>query len=303
MDAEFLKIVRLSEDEAREVIEGIRWANGVYCPKCGSLKGAWKLESKPNSKNKVRPGLYKCKDCRKTFTVTVGSIFEDSHIPLTKWLAALYLMCASNKGMSAHQLHRQLKVTYKTAWFMAHRIRLAMKEGPLATKLSGTVEVDETYIGGRRRGKRGRGSENKTPVVALVQRGGQLRAQKISRLTAGDLKSVIREHVGQEAHLRTDDFLAYRGLDKEFASHETVAHGKKEYVRGDVNTNTLEGWFSLLKRGVNGTFHHVSEIHLDRYIDEFAFRYNQRHVTDGQRTFAAIKSAEGKRLIYKETTK
>ena len=272
MNNEFLKLAEMTEDEARERVENIRWPDGIICPKCGSDKGAYKLESKPESKNKVRPGLYKCKACRKNFTVTMGTVFEDSHIPLKKWLLAIYLMNASKKGISAHQLHRMLDVTYKAAWFMAHRIRYAMTEKPLG-QLIGTVEADETYVGGKRRGgKRGRGSENKTPVFALVERGGELRAGKVQNVTGKTLKGIIRENVTPDSRIMTDQYIAYTGLNKEFAGHETVNHGAGEYVRGDAYTNTLEGWFSMLKRGVNGTFHHVSKQHL-----------------------------EGKRLIYKET--
>lgn len=295
-----MSIASMSEDEAREKLEKIRWPNGIYCPKCGSVKGAWKLKSKSGTKNKIRPGVYKCKDCRKKFTVTVGTVFEDSHIPLNKWLAAVYLMNASKKGISAHQLHRMLDITYKAAWFMAHRIRFAMSEPALSRKLNGIVEADETYVGGKRRGKRGRGSENKTPVFALIERGGELRAQKVKNVTGKTLKQVMRENVEKEARIMTDGFLAYKGLDREYASHETVDHGIREYVRGDVHVNLAENWFSLLKRGVMGTFHHVSEKHLDRYVDEFQFRFNNRKVTDGERAQKALKGIEGKRLMYKD---
>ena len=301
MNNEFLKLAEMTEDEARERVENIRWPDGIICPKCGSDKGAYKLESKPESKNKVRPGLYKCKACRKNFTVTMGTVFEDSHIPLKKWLLAIYLMNASKKGISAHQLHRMLDVTYKAAWFMAHRIRYAMTEKPLG-QLIGTVEADETYVGGKRRGgKRGRGSENKTPVFALVERGGELRAGKVQNVTGKTLKGIIRENVTPDSRIMTDQYIAYTGLNKEFAGHETVNHGAGEYVRGDAYTNTLEGWFSMLKRGVNGTFHHVSKQHLDRYVGEFVYRYNNREITDAERAEKAVKNIEGKRLIYKET--
>ncbi len=216
---------------------------------------------------------------------------------------AIYLMNASKKGISAHQLHRLLGITYKAAWFMAHRIRYAMTEQPLG-QLIGTVEADETYIGGKMRGgKRGRGSENKAPVFALVERGEELRAGKVQNVTSKTLKSIIRENVTPDSRIMTDKFLAYNGLDKGFASHETVDHASGEYVRGDAYTNTLEGWFSLLKRGVNGTFHHVSEQHLDRYVGEFVYRYNNRKMTDNERAHKALKAIEGKRLVYKDTVK
>lgn len=303
MNNDFLKIAKMTEDEAREMVEKLRWPDGIICPKCKSEKGAYKLESKPESKNKVRPGLYKCKACRQKFTVTMGTIFEDSHIPLNKWMIGIYLMNASKKGISAHQLHRMLDITYKAAWFMAHRIRYAMTQQPLG-QLIGTIEADETYVGGKMRGgKRGRGSENKTPVFALVERGGELRAGKVQNVSGKTLKGIIRENVTPDSHIMTDNFLSYLGLDQEFASHETVDHGAGEYVRDDVYTNTLEGWFSLLKRGVNGTFHHVSEKHLDRYVGEFVYRYNNREITDTERAKKAVRATGGKRLIYKETIK
>jgi len=303
MNNDFLKIAKMTEDEAREMVEKLRWPDGIICPKCKSEKGAYKLESKPESKNKVRPGLYKCKACRQKFTVTMGTIFEDSHIPLNKWMIGIYLMNASKKGISAHQLHRMLDITYKAAWFMAHRIRYAMTQQPLG-QLIGTIEADETYVGGKMRGgKRGRGSENKTPVFALVERGGELRAGKVQNVSGKTLKGIIRENVTSDSHIMTDNFLSYLGLDQEFASHETVDHSSGEYVRDDVYTNTLEGWFSLLKRGVNGTFHHVSEKHLDRYVGEFVYRYNNREITDTERAKKAVRATGGKRLIYKETIK
>lgn len=300
---EFIEIAQLDKDEAREMLEAIRWPNCPVCPHCGSVEGAYKLEGK-----KTRPGLYKCADCRKQFTVTVGTVFEGSRIPLNKWLLAIYMMCASKKGVSAHQLHRQLKVTYKTAWFMCHRIRLAMTQEPMFSQIRGTVEADETYIGGRESNKhwdkkiknaQGRSLKSKTPVFALIERGGQLRAKKMHSVAAKDLKEEIRKNVHPSAKIVTDKFASYHGLSSEF-QHEIVDHGKREYVRGDVHTNTLEGWFSLLKRGVTGTFHHVSDKHLDRYVDEFVFRYNNRELEDGERMVKAIKKVAGKRLIYKE---
>src|SRR5581483_11366360 len=299
----FKQLRSLNEDQAREMLEAIRWPDGAVCPHCNSTE-AYKLTPKAEGKKHVRFGVYKCKSCRKQFTVTVGTIFEGSRIKIADWLMALYLMCSSKKGISAHQLHRTLGVTYKTAWFMAHRIRLAMREAPLSDKLNGVVEVDETYVGGKMRGgKRGRGSENKTPVFALVQRGGQLRAHKVRNVTAGTLKNANRNNVDKNAVIMSDSFGAYSGLEEEFAGHEVVDHGAGEYVRGDAYTNTLEGCFALLKRGVTGTFNHVSEEHLDRYVDEFAFRYNNRKIEDGQRTVEAIRNAKGKRLYYKNITK
>lgn len=292
------------EGAARELLESIQWPNGPICPHCGVIGGAYKLSPKPDSKRPVREGVYKCKDCRKQFTVTVGTIFEGSRIPLHKWLMAIYLMCSSKKGISAHQLHRTLDITYKSAWFMAHRIRYAMTQPPLVDKLKGIVEADETYIGGKKRGgKRGRGSENKTPVFALVERGGELRAGAVGSVTAKKLQGVIRANVDTSAIMVTDGYRAYRGLDRQYAGHETVDHAERQYVRGDAHVNTLEGWFSLLKRGVGGTFHHVSSKHLDRYVGEFVFRFNYRKVNDAERTVSALRGVTGKRLRYKSPIK
>jgi len=226
------------DNSARELLEKLRWPDGPICPHCGSRE-SYRLVAKPNSKTPVRIGVLKCKKCRKQYTVTVGTIFEDSHIPIHKWLLAISLLCSSKKGMSAHQLHRMLGVTYKSAWFMAHRIRYAMSQSPLAEKLQGVIEADETYIGGKSHGKRGRGATNKTPVFALVERGGRVRSFKTERVTAKNLKGTIREHVNKNSTIMTDEFLAYKGLGKEFAAHHTVNHGNGEYVNGDIYTNTV----------------------------------------------------------------
>jgi transposase-like protein len=287
-------------DKARDHLESILWPNGPICPHC-EFKEAYKLEPKAGSK--ARKGLYKCKSCRKQFTVTVGTIFADSHIPLNHWVHAVDLICASKKGISSHQIHRTLGITYKSAWFMTHRIRYAMKSGPLASLLKGTVEADETYIGPKKvKGPRGRGAKNKTPVFALVQRNGDVRSVPVEKVTAKNLKEIIRQNVSKGARIMTDEFSSYRGLAKEFKAHETVNHGSGEYVRGKVHTNTAEGFFSLLKRGINGTFHHVSKRHLHRYLDEFNFRYNARKVDDRTRSAMALDSVSGKRLMYRDVS-
>jgi len=284
------------EDKARELLESLRWPEGPICPHCKSEK-AYKLTPKPGSK--TRKGVYKCGKCRKQFTVTVDTIFEGSHIPLNKWLMAIHLVCSSKKGISAHQLHRMLNITYKTAWFMAHRIRYAMSQPPLVHKLNGIVEADETYIGGKGRGKRGRGAEKKTPVFSLVERGGNIKSQPIENVKAKTLKKIMLENIDKNAKIMTDEFPSYKGLKKHFAGHDMIDHGKKEYVRGDIHVNTLEGYFSLLKRGIKGTFHHVSKEHLHRYCNEFDFRYNSRNVDDGTRTAILIDRVKGKRLTYR----
>ncbi len=296
---QFLDISNFTAEQAREYLESVRWSNGVICPHCNSDK-TFKLTAKKDSKKPVRDGVYKCSNCRKQFSVTVGTIFENSHIPLNKWLIAIYLICSSKKGISSNQLHRMLDITYKSAWFMSHRIRYAMEQNN-TTYLSGTVEVDETYIGGYHSGTTGRGSENKIPVVALVQRNGEVRSKKFDNLTGKNLKAYIRENVDKSAIIMTDEFRSYNGLDKEFKSHQTVNHSKKEYARGEVYTNTAEGYFSLLKRGINGTFHHISKQHLQRYLAEFDFRYNFRKLKDEAIPAIVLKGCEGKRLTYQGT--
>jgi transposase-like protein len=308
-------IGRLTEEQAREFLEGLRWPNGPYCPACRSKD----VKRIPVNRNAgVRPGLIYCRECKTQFTVTVGTIFQDSHIPLDKWFLAFALMSSSKKGISALQLQRNLGLgSYRSAWFMAHRIRVAFSEGGLAELMKGTVEVDEAYVGGKPRkggpkgGKRvgspkpertGRPSTkttNKTPVVALVQRDGSVITRVVDRVTSKNLKQVIREGVHPSARIMTDEFISYRGIGKEFAGgHHTVNHSKNEYARGDVTTNSAESFFALLKRGVYGTFHHVSRTHLHRYTDEFSFRWNHRKLNDGERLVAALLGTWTRRLIY-----
>lgn len=291
-----------TEDDARAFFEKLRWPEGPACPHCGSAE-VYRLTAKPESTKPGRKGLLKCKYCRKQFTVTVGTIFEASHIPLRHWLLAIHLLCSSKKGMSAHQLHRMLGITYKASWFMCHRIRYAMEEGPHMAKLTGIIEADEAYIGGKRRsGKRGRPGpgEEKAPLFALVQRGGDVRAFPVERVTAENLQTILKENAAKESRVMTDELNVYDGLANHFATHETVNHSQKEYARGDVTTNTVEGFFGIFKRGINGIYHHVSKKHLHRYAGEFSFRYNSRKVSDGERTIAAIAGFEGKRLKYRD---
>jgi transposase-like protein len=245
-----------SQEKARLLLEKMRWPNGgPSCPICKQTETVYRMLKMPGSKTPGRPGLLRCRACKKQFTVTTGTVFEDSHIPMTKWLQAIYLLTSSKKGISAHQLHRMLGITYKSAWFMAHRLRHAMSMEPLASKLSGIVEVDETYVGGKRRlstGRPGPHAKNKTPVIVLVERGGRARCFPMERITSAEVQDAIRELVDTKSHMMTDELNVYHGLDMGFAAHDAVTHSKKEYVRGNVHTNTAEGFFSLLKRGRDG---------------------------------------------------
>jgi transposase-like protein len=292
-----------TEEAARGYLESLRWPDGPVCPRCGGAD-PYRLKPRADSKRPGRPGLLKCRACRRQFTVTVGTIFEDSHIALSTWVIAMHLMAASKKGMSAHQLHRMLGVAYKSAWFMAHRIRWAMTQEPLASKLSGVVEVDETYVGGgtEETGRRFRHGSPKVPVFTLVERGGRARSFIPPRVTAANIEAILERHVAADAEIMTDDASWYRHVGRMFkGGHQTVTHSKGEYARGTVHTNTVEGFFSLLKRGLFGTFHHVSARHLHRYMSEFDFRYNLRATTDGERAALAVKGAEGKRLMFRAT--
>lgn len=295
---QFINISSFSNDDARAYLESICWVDGAVCPHCQS-KESYKLTAKKDSKTPVRDGVYKCKKCRKQFTVTVGTIFEDSHIPLNKWLIAVYLIGSSKKGISSNQLKRLLNISYKSAWFMSHRIRYAM-ENVFNKKLQGTIEADETYVGGKsRRSLNKTGFENKTAVVSLVQKHGQVRSFAVPVVSSKTIKKILEENISKSAKLMTDELRAYTIVGREFSSHDVVNHSKLEYVRGSVTTNTVEGYFGLLKRGINGTFHHISRQHLKRYLAEFDFRYNLRKLTDAEIAPLILKGFEGKRLTYK----
>ena len=299
-------------EKAREFLESQRWPEGPICPHCGELNNAYRLEAKPDSKKAVRKGVWKCGGCREQFTVTVGTIFADSHIPLNKWLFAIHLLCASKKGMSAHQLHRMLGVTYKSAWFMAHRIRYAMTQEPLSSKLTGVIEVDETYIGGKlrtgtqgaRRTDRPAGTANKAAVVSVLQRDGRVQSRHVEKVTAENLKPMLREMIDEQAHLMTDTSTVLKNADV-CVKHDRVNHTEKEYVRYEnglcITTNAVEGYFANLKRGINGVYHFVGKQHLHRYLSEFDFRYNSRELKDGERTVMAIKQTGGKRLMLRDS--
>lgn len=292
-----------TDEAARKYLEIVRWPNGAVCAHCGNSDATTIYDLAPNPAKKIRAGLRECKACGEQFTVTVGTIFEKSHIPLRKWLVAWYMLCTSKKGVSAHQIMRMLGIgSYRTAWFMMHRIRFALRDPVFVDKLGsggGTVEADETLVGGRVKGK-GRGfKKNKTPVVALVERGGRVRSRSVKNVTGKTLKRVLDEYLDPSAHLVTDEWPAYRKPGRRFASHETVNHSAGEYVRDHVHTNTVEGFFSLFKRGLNGTFHHIGHHYIDQYLAEFDFRYNHREGTDGERTIAGLRKIEGKRLMLR----
>jgi transposase-like protein len=293
-------------EKAREFLESVRWPDGPICPHCGSVsKEHYELQGDAH-----RAGLWKCRDCREQFTVTVGTVFERSHIALNVWLQAAYLMCSSKKGISAKQLERTLGVTYRTAWFMCHRIREAMREGGVGFLGGGgiPVEVDETYWGNKQPkgsfkkfGSRGAGGHHKMKVVSLVERGGRARSFQLPTVYGGTLREVLRQHIAPGATIHTDESSIYGSLRVRF-NHQTVNHRRGEYVRGNVTTNTVEGYFSILKRGLIGTFHHVGEQHLHRYVNEFDFRYNTREklgYNDFDRMQLALKQIAGKRLTYR----
>ncbi len=294
------------EDAAYEYIESLRWPSGPICPHCGIVDDATYLAPK-NVHRTTSTGkasyrrVWQCNDCRQQFSVLVGTIFEDSKIPLSKWLLAIHMMCAGKNGVAALELQRTLDIAYRSAWFMAHRIRYAMAHESFDKPLEGTVEADETYVGGKAHGKRGRGAANKTPVVSLVERGGSVRSRVVTNVNGKNIKDVLQGNISPDATLMTDAYQVYTEPGKMFAAHEVVDHGKGEYVRGDAHTNTAEGFFSQFKRSLDGTHHHVSAKHLHRYTGEFDFRYNSREMTDGERTVLAIEQVAGKRLQYKGT--
>lgn len=288
------------DNAARAYMEAQRWPDGVYCPHCGGVDKCKRLEGA-----KHRPGLFQCGDCRKQFTVTVGTIFERSKVSLSKWMLATHMMASSKKGMSAHQLHRSIGVTYKTAWFMWHRIREAMTENTNADfgTGGGTVEVDETFIG-REPGKPvRRGVGHKMKVLTLVDRTtGRAKSVVVDDLKIKTLLPILKANIAAEATVHTDEAMQYDNLRDHFAAHASVNHGAEEYVRGDVTTNTVEGYFSIFKRGMKGVYQHCGKQHLHRYAAEFAFRYSNRSangVEDTERAALIIKGAEGKRLTYR----
>lgn len=291
------------DDAAREHLESILWPEGPVCPRCGVFGDrVTKLQGKS-----TRPGVHKCKDCRKPFTVTVGTVMERSKIPLSKWVLAAQLMASSKKGMSAHQLHRMLGTTYETAWFLFHRLRecaVTTESGPLGGS-NKVVEVDETYVGGKAKNvHNGKPVPKKHAVVSLVERDGEVRSFHVTNVTSKTLRPMIVKNADRASYLMTDDSVVYPKIGEEFAGHGSVNHSADEYVRGTFwHTNTVESYFATLKRGVMGTFHSISEQHLPRYLAEFDFRYNNRNLTDGEKATALIAGAKGKRLTYHQANR
>jgi transposase-like protein len=289
-------------EAARAYLEALRWGADRVCPHCGTVNESFATK---------KPGVYRCgsKGCRKDFSVTTKSVMESSHIKLNVWLQAFFLMSSSKKGMSSHQLHRALGITYKSAWFLSHRIREAMRAGGLMPPMGGagkTVEVDETFIGKNAFSPKGRkkpGVAFRNIVLTLVERGGSARSFPIDTHTLTEVTAIVRANVHHETAMNTDEGKWYNELGEHFASHDTVNHSKDEYVRGDITTNTVEGYYSIFKRGMKGVYQHCSEKHLHRYLSEFDFRYSNRvalGVNDGERADIAIKGAAGKRLTYRQ---
>jgi transposase-like protein len=288
------------EAAAREWLETQLWPNGPVCGHCGTVSEATAIST--------RPGWYQCNACRKQFSVTVGTLFERSHIPLNKWLMAAFLICASKKGMSAHQIHRMIGVSYKSTWFMMHRIREAMNQGTFPGGLGGAnkvVEVDETYVGGKAANRKNH-VPKKAVVLSLVERDGSVRSFRVPNVSATTLRPIIVTEINRASFLMTDEAMIYTGIGREFHGHGTVNHSAEEYVRATFwHTNTVENYFSILKRGIIGTYHHVSETHLHRYSAEFDFRYNHRSGqgwSDRDRTTEMLKGIIGKRLTYRRTS-
>lgn len=306
-----LPLACADEKAAVEFMEEQRWGGEPTCPRCGVVGESYKMTDSKTGERNAR-FLWRCRACKGQYTVRVGTIMEDSKIPVHKWCRAFYEACKSKKGVSALEMQRDTGLSYKSALFMMHRIRWAMAPANELPKLKGTVEFDETYVGGRPRRyayhldgriKPGPGydfSKRMTPVVAGVERGGRVMARVVDKVNRVTLPNYVREMVDTSADLMTDERRSYKPVGREYASHQTVHHKVGEYVRGNVYTNTIEGFFAGLKRQIKGTHHSVSKKHLHRYISEIEYKYNTRGMNDGERTALAIKSADGRRLTYKD---
>jgi transposase-like protein len=284
-------------EKAREHLERINWPEGPFCPHCGEAENVKRLEGKSH-----RAGLVQCNSCKGNFTVTVGTVFERSKVPLNKWMLATYLLASSKKGMSAHQLHRMLGVTYKTAWFMMHRIREAMKDD--GSPLGGPgriVEADEAFVGGKQSRRAFKKVAKKKKVVALVERGGRARSFHVANIHANNVRGALVQNIDRASTLMTDEARIYWSVGKEFARHGHVLHAGRTYAKGDIHSNSAENFFSILKRGVIGTYHHWSEAHMHRYLAEFDFRYSTKDDTDSERSDAMLRGIVGKRLTYRRT--
>lgn len=296
-----LPLACADETAAVEFMEKRRWGSEPGCPKCGDMD-VYQMRNRKTGERQEN-FRWRCRGCGGQYTVRTGTVFEDSRIPLRHWCFAFWRASTSKKGVSALEIHRTTGISYKSALFMLHRIRFAMADSA-PEPLKGDVEVDETYVGGKPRykgqSKRGRGTR-KTPVFAMVERGGSVKAQVVPDVTAKTLKGAIRESVQRDSRLLSDEHWSYRGLGNEFSGgHHAVSHGLKEYAVGDIHSNTIESFFSGVKRGLNGIYHAVSKKHLHRYLTEFEFRWNRREMEDGERVAAALLASEGKRLLYKE---
>jgi len=296
-----------NEEAAYEFVEARLWPHGPVCPKCGEIGRAGRL-----SGTSTRIGTWKCYGCRKPFTVKVGTIFEKSHIPMRLWLQAIFLIASSKKGISANQLHRTLGVTLKSAWFMAHRIREAMRDdsGSILGGGGSIVEADETFMSGKKGEKVVKAGHHRSKVVSLVSRDGKTRSFHVANVDADNLKPILLANIAKDSHLMTDGANHYKKIGKEFALHETTNHTQKEYAKDSkvegvrAHSNTVESYFGILKRGIAGTYHHVSEAHLQRYVDEFDFRFSNRKslgVDDMTRADLLLKGVSGKRLTYETT--
>lgn len=310
-DLTLMKIMQRfsTEEAARDYFENIRWPNGPVCPHCGNCDRERVYTVAPNAEKKIRAGLYKCAECKGQFTVTMGTVMEDSHIPLNKWLVAFYIICASKTQVSALQLQRQLELgSYRSAWFLCHRIRFSLANSTPSDLLGGVVEADETYVGGKKRGHGRAYVGNKTAVVSLLERDGRVRSTVVDVVNGKEIPKLLKQYVALDATLNTDESRLYKKVGKEFSAHDVVNHSNEEYARLDVGTgrlattNAVEGFFGNSKRAIDGTHHHISKKHTGLYFAELDYKYNTRKSTDGARTMQGIQQMSGKRLMLRPSS-